>query len=157
MLHVPQFLATRTPPPVAGVKLPPIAPAEYLALRRAASGLPLDQVAERILASYSGRGARSVKKLGKTAARAEIITLLRLAERRGVVVRDKEALDRLRRGYDFDPHVYRQLAMAPAKRHPRICRGCGCSDHDPCHSANMNPCRWTAPATCSRCTYGDEE
>lgn len=152
MLHVPQFLATRTPPPVAGVKLPPIAPADYLALRRAASGQTIDQVAARILASY-----QFGKKMGKSAARAEILALLRLAERRGVVVRDKETLDRIRRGYDFDPHVYRRLATAPAKRHPKICRGCGCSDHDPCHSADMNPCRWAGPATCSRCTYGDEE
>lgn len=152
MLHVPQFLATCTPPPVAGVKLPPIAPAEYLALRRAASGLTIDQVAARILASY-----QFGKKMGKSAARAEILALLRLAERRGVVVRDKETLDRIRRGYDFDPHVYRQLATAPAKRLPKICRGCGCSDHDPCHSADMNPCRWTGPATCSRCTYGEDE
>lgn len=165
MLHVPRLLAVSFPPRPIGSKLPPLTPAAYLALRRKASGLSLDQAAERILASYAMRrsvpnGARVFvhhgKNMGKAAARAELVALLRIAERPGVIVREKETLDRIRRGFDFDPAVYCQLATATPKRQPRLCRGCGCSEHDPCHSADMNPCRWTGPASCSRCTYGDE-
>jgi hypothetical protein len=165
MLHVPRLLATWSPPPRVDAKLSPLAPAAYLALRREASGLSFDQAAERILASYARRrtasGERVIvfggKNMGKSAARAELVALLRLAERPGVIVREKDTLERIRRGYDFDPFVYRQLATAPAKRHPRICRGCGCSDHDPCHTEDMSPCRWAGLSVCSRCTYGEAE
>lgn len=148
MLHVPQFLATVAPPPPADPLHRPLTPAGYLALRRKASGRSVDQAGARIVGSCRTRRGR---RDGLAASLARLRDLLNLAERPGTVVRDRATLMLIRRGYDFDPDVYRQLATEPADRHPRICRECGCSQHDPCECDDGGTCGWAGAQICTRC------
>ncbi|CAN5370590.1 hypothetical protein BH10PSE14_BH10PSE14_04620 [soil metagenome] len=60
----------------------------------------------------------------------------------------------LRHAYPFDLHVLEQLvaislgAPLPA---PRLCRICGCSEHDPCEVAGAG-CWWVRGDVCSACS-----
>jgi len=151
MLHAPLFGRPVPPPPPAGA-LPPFTPASYLRLRRTAARLTIEQAAERIAdraAPVQGR------RIGRTNALAELRALLRQLETPGVVARSADTLALLRLAFPFDPDVYRQLATEPADRHPRICRGCGCSEHDACAVEPFGNCAWAAPTLCTRCTDGE--
>lgn len=142
MLHAhPLFGRPVPPPPVTPSLLAPFTPASYLRLRRSAAKLSVDQVAERLTS--------------KDRDQAEIRALVRLLETPGVVARHVATLDLLREAFPFDPDVYRQLAAEPAVRHPRICRGCGCSQWDPCEHAQHGPCAWAGTEICTRCTDGE--
>lgn len=118
----------------------PVTPAAYLRLRRGAERLTLEQAAERI----ATRGTD----------RAELVALMRLLEREGVVARDRATIQLLTLAYPLDVDVYFQLATEPADRHPSICRGCGCSEYDPCQR-ERGPCAWAGQNICTRCTDGE--
>lgn len=143
MLLAHQFLATRTPPPPpVGDRLrAPLTPAGYIRLRRKASDLSIDQVAERIAS--------------KGADLAEVRALVRMLETDGVKARSLDAIELLRVAFPIDPAVYHQLATEPADRHPSICRGCGCSHHDPCGDGVELACGWAMRDLCTRCSGGD--
>jgi hypothetical protein len=151
MLHAPLFGRPVPPPPPPGV-LPPFTPATYIALRRRASRLTIEQAAERIL---SGAIQVRPRKMGRSAALAELRELLRQLETPGVVARSTDTLLLVRLAFPFDPDVYCQLATEPADRHPRICRGCGCSQWDPCRHAHQRPCAWAGADICTHCTDGE--
>ena len=149
MLHAPLFGRPVPPPPPIGER-PPFTPSSYLALRRKAAGLTIDQVAELIVAQASRHALRS-RQIGRAAQIADLRTLLRQLETPGIVARLRATIDILAGTFPFDPDVYFQLATTPADRHPRICRGCGCTQEDACTGG----CRWAGQEICTRCSNGE--
>lgn len=116
--------------------LAPLTPAAYLTLRREAAGLTIAQVAERIAPRLQDR--------------VDAALLIDMLETPGCKARDRDTINRLRAVFPFDPDVYFQLATEPADRHPRVCRGCGCSHWDPCDGPD-GTCAWSTDASCTRC------
>jgi hypothetical protein len=117
--------------------LRPLTPAGYLRLRRAAIGLTIEQVAARISPTTRGRTV-----VGR---------MLRDLERDEVKVLSIDTLRPLARAIPMDLDVYAQLRDEPVDRHPRVCRGCGCSAYDACVDRDLRPCRWATPDLCSAC------
>jgi len=116
----------------------PVTPDQYLQLRRKAAGMSVKEVA--------GMLARNA---GEVAPALDLIYAL---ESPGRTARHPETLEALRSVFPFDPDVYRQLATYPTDQHPRICRGCGCSEWDPCIAGDgTHTCSWQGLATCTRC------
>lgn len=138
MMHA--FSRTFTLPPErllrAVADQAPLTPAAYLRLRREAAGLT-----ERRVAGMLAQKAEDV---------AAALDLVHVLETPGNVARRSETLDGLRDVFPFDPDVYRQLATAPVSQHPRICRGCGCSQWDPCGD-QQHACAWATDTACTRC------
>jgi hypothetical protein len=121
----------------ATVALPPVTPAAYLKLRREAAGLSVAAAARRL------NGGQSFEQAAR---------LIRQLEAKGVTARDRETVIGLADAFPLDPDVYMQLCGAPAHQHPSICRGCGCSEWDPCVSADgAHRCGWASRAACTRC------
>jgi len=114
----------------------PVTPAAYLRLRREAAGLSV-----RTVAGMLARNANDV---------AHALDLINALETPGNTARRPETLENLRDVFPFDPDVYRQLATAAADQHPRICRGCGCSQWDPCGNSH-NACAWATDKACTVC------
>jgi hypothetical protein len=131
MMHSP-ILPTTAPPADEAARL---RPAAYLRLRREAAGLSVEDVATKLAPAAAERAA----------ARA----LVRLLEVDLVVARKARPIERLAACYPLDPAVYYQLA-GPAP-HPPVCRGCGCSEWDPCQHEERGACSWTTPTRCSHC------
>ena len=133
MFHVAMPGERRRPAPSV---LLPLTPARYLRLRRIAAGLSVDAV------------ARSISANNQAEARA----LVMLLETEGSTARYRETVDAFADAFPIDIDVYFQLRDTPAEDHPRICRGCGCSESDPCVAGDgSHTCGWRGPATCSRC------
>ncbi len=111
-------------------------PANYLRLRRKASGLTLEQVAERLMS--------------RAGFRLMVVAFLRVLETDGCTAKHRDHIERLTSIFPLDPDVYFQLVNDPADSLPRICSGCGCSAYDPCTAAG-GTCRFVAPDACDRC------
>jgi transcriptional regulator with XRE-family HTH domain len=151
MLHAP-ILIRPAPAPVLFGEPAPLTPSDYVRLRRKAAGITIEQAAERIgFALFMQRGRSSVK----ANTLAEIRALLRQLETPGVVARAYATIERLACGFPIDADVYRQLATASADQHPRICRGCGCSQNDACRRDGAAPCAPAGLNICTRCTDGE--
>lgn len=133
MLHV------SIPPRRAGQSLAAriMTPANYLRLRRKASGLTLEQVAERLMP--------------RAGFRPMVVAFLRVLETDGCTAKHRDHIERLTSVYPLDADVYYQLVNDPADRLPRICSGCGCSAFDPCKNGDA-VCGFVAPDACNRCT-----
>jgi hypothetical protein len=114
----------------------PLTPAAYLRLRREAVAL-----SQRVVA---GMLARTADEVGPA------LDLIEVLETPGNTARRPETLESLRAVFSFDPDVYRQLATEPAELHPRVCRGCGCSEWDPC-VGDHDACAWATDTACTRC------
>ena len=135
----------------------PLTAASYLALRRTAAGVSQADLARAliILADNRRRGPspRSTTTEGRERFR-RFLDNVRLLEKSGSLATDRATLTAIASLFPFDPAVYHQLAKAP-NHHPRICRSCGCSGHDPCidddHARHDAVCRWITPALCSHC------
>lgn len=133
MLHV-SISARRTGKSLAARIM---TPANYLRLRRKASGLTLEQVAERLMP--------------RAGFRPMVVAFLRVLETDGCTARHRDHIERLTSVYPLDPDVYFQLVSDPADRLPRICSGCGCSAFDPCRHGD-DVCGFVAADACNRCT-----
>lgn len=118
----------------------PLRPHEYLRLRRQAAGMSISAVA--------------IMMMGNSREVPAAMDLIRSLETAGITARHDVTLAALRTAFPFDVDVYRQLRDEPADRHPRICRGCGCSEWDPCDSGH-GACAWASAHACTRCV-GDE-
>ena len=129
MLHAPIIAAP-------GQLLPPLSPDAYLKLRRQASGLSIVEVAHIIAPTKRDR--------------SEAVALVAILEAPGCRARHDETLEALAAAFRFDVSVYRQLADEPLERHPTVCRGCGCSEWDPCH-VEHGCCGWASRDACTRC------
>ncbi|MEG8045202.1 hypothetical protein QP175_02610 [Sphingomonas aerolata] len=133
MIHVAMPIERRHSAPSV---LLPLTPAHYLRLRRVAAGLSVDAV------------ARSISANNQAEARA----LVMLLETVGSTARYRETVEAVADAFPIDIDVYFQLRDTPAEDHPRICRGCGCSESDPCIAGDgSHTCDWCGPAMCSRC------
>ena len=132
----------------------PLTPAAYVALRRRAAGFTVENLARALVTvGIHGRRHRpTARQIATMQARAA--DHVRLMEQPGATVVSHDALRLLQSVMPFDPAVYRQLIDAPANRQSRICRGCGCSGHDPCVSEVdrvESICRMLSPELCSHC------
>ena len=132
----------------------PLSPADYLRLRRVASGYSPEAFA-RALLMVADHGQPPAARAGRTRDEEqqrfrETLDLVRLLETGGTVARRAQTLHAIQSLIPFDPDVYHQLANEPADRHPRVCRGCGCSGHDAC-STEHSVCAWVTPGWCSFC------
>lgn len=140
----------RRRPPIASVlqpslwpallEAPRLTPSDYLRLRRAAAGLSIAEAARKLIDSRADQ------------RRAE--EFLRRLETPGRTALYRSTVAHLLRAFLFDPSVYWQLAEEPMHRHPRICRGCGCSAHDRCTDAAGGACHWAEQDRCSACCAG---
>lgn len=133
MIHFALPADRRRPAPLV---LSPLSPAGYLRLRRKAAGLSVETVARRISANNQDE------------ARA----LVCLLETEGTKARYRETVEGFADAFPIDVDVYMQLRDTPSDQHPRICRGCGCSEWDPCVAGDgAHTCAWHGLATCTRC------
>ena len=133
MIHSALRADRRRPAPSV---LSPLSPAGYLRLRRKAAGLSVETVARRISANNQDE------------ARA----LVCLLETEGTKARYRETVEGFADAFPIDVDVYMQLRDTPGDQHPRICRGCGCSEWDPCVAGDgTHTCAWHGLATCTRC------
>lgn len=151
---LPMERATRAASGVAGA----MKPDGYLRLCREASGMTLEQVAHRLAANRDGAAMRDTAERSANLATpvAPAIDLVRALETPGNVARLATTLDALSAVYPFDPGVYRQLATEPADRHPRICRGCGCSEWD-ARDTMSEGLAWASDTACTRCLPTDTQ
>ena len=150
-MHASLHKQAKAPPLLA-----PLAPCDYLRLRRRAAGLTIDQLAYQIAHNIAHRFARTTEN--RSAEARERVKVIRdqltLLERPGSRARFTDILQGIERVIPFDPNVYCQLADEPADRHPLVCRSCGCSSHDPCID-NHSVCKWVSPQLCSHCAMED--
>ena len=127
-----EILARLPKPPAA----PPVAPWDYIRLRREAAGLSIAQAASRIV------------RVGEGLAQA--VANLRTFEFPNVRVKNIERF-KLERAFPFSAEIYRQLAFLSAEQHPRVCRGCGWDHWTPQVDINGDECGF-APEQADLCT-----
>lgn len=129
----------------------PITPAQYLTLRREASGLSRMEVARRLYDIKIKRfyGDRRSRRLFDSVAQA--LSTVEQLEIPGARSKYRPVIDVLGGIFPLDADVYHQLIDEPADRHPAICRSCGCSRHDACGGI----CTLTH-AVCNHCIAGAE-
>lgn len=153
MLHTPSFgRAVPRPVPQIATALGPLTPQAYLALRRRAARLSVEDAAA-LIHDRAGQHRTRARRQGRSAELAELRALIRQLESPGVLARHVTTLDLLSAAFPLDVNVYFQLAHEPVDVHPAVCRGCGCSQWDPC--ANEGGCRWASADLCTRCSGGD--
>lgn len=126
-----------------------LAPADYLHLRREAAGLDRYEVAARLAESVL-RAANDHVGRPLVHDRDDAIGLVRQLETPGIKARHRITIEALAQIIPLDVDVYFQLANEPPGRHPIVCRGCGCSEYDPCNGHD-GVCTWITPGVCSRC------
>lgn len=129
----------------------PLTPAAYLRLRREFAGISRQHVAAQLALVLAPRtddtDARAARAFG---SRDDALALVDQLETPGARARHREAIEVLQAIFPLDPDVYFQLADTPAHRHPRVCRGCGCSTYDTCNGHD-GVCTWATPSQCTRC------
>lgn len=151
MLHTPSFgRAVPRPVPQTATALGPLTPQAYLALRRRAARLSVDDAASLIVENTT-----SPRFMPRSERLAEARALIRQLETPGILARHVTTVDLLAAAFPLDPNVYYQLAHEPADRHPAVCRGCGCSQWDACDRGADGACAWASSDLCTRCSGGD--
>lgn len=110
---------------------PVVQPWDYVAMRRKAAGLSIEQVAQAL-------GGRAYERH------------LRLLETPNIRVR---ILADLNVALPFSADVYRQLADLPPHQHPRLCLHCGWDDHSTLPDDRDGYITWSREdeAICTRC------
>lgn len=111
--------------------VPVIQPWDYVAMRRKAAGLSIEQVAQAL----GGRAYERHLRLLETArARVRIVADLSVA-------------------LPFNADVYRQLADLPPHQHPRLCQHCGWDEHSEVPDRLDGLTSWSREddAICTRC------
>lgn len=124
-------------------------PGTYLAKRRQAAGLSIDDVAERI--STAPHLAAIDRKAWIERIEQDIDPI------------SADVLATLLVAYQFAPTIVWRLTDAPLFSPedlavPRICARCGCSDRDPCFLPGPEPrqcCGWASDDICTSCTGKD--
>lgn len=120
-----------------------LTPGAYLAKRRAAAGLTVADVAERLSSEprISERDrAAFIESIEADVVSPTIITL-----------------SALRMIYPFDIAVLAHLAADPAEAtgpQPRLCRECACSENDACIDRHGSGCWWVEEDLCIACAPG---
>lgn len=119
------------------------APGIYLAMRRAAAGLTIADVAARIGTEPHIPEHRRVEWIASIETNAGAATI--------------HTLSALRRVYPFSFDALAGLAAiadGEARIAPRLCRICACSEPDPCIDEDGNACSWSDEDLCSDCDPG---
>lgn len=113
---------------------PVIQPWDYVAMRRNAAGLTIDQLAAALGGKLFARHLRAIETPG-----------LRLQQ-----------IARLNQVIPFSATVYRQLADLPPHQHPRLCQRCGWDAHTDQPDGHGGLITWsrTDDAICTRCEQG---
>ncbi|MCW2412034.1 MULTISPECIES: XRE family transcriptional regulator [unclassified Sphingobium] len=117
-----------------------MSPGTYLARRRAAAGLEVEDVALRIETTPYPMNLR------------DRVAWLRNIERdvSPLTISTAVALQQL---YPFSGEVLVQLAACaeqPERTPPQLCRVCACTQHDPCCEGYLT-CGWAEPDLCTSC------
>lgn len=110
---------------------PVIQPWDYVAMRRKAAGLSIEQVAQAL----GGRAyERHLRLLETEGARVRIVADLNVA-------------------LPFNTDVYQQLADLPPHQHPRLCQRCGWDEHTDLPDRQDGLTAWSREddAICTRC------
>lgn len=115
---------------------PIIQPWDYVAMRRRAAGLSIEQVAAAL-------GGKAYERH------------LRMLETPGIRIKIVANLSSV---LAFSEDVYRQLADLPPHQHPRLCANCGWDDHTDQPDGKDNLTTWSRedPAICTRCEQHDD-
>lgn len=164
-MHVCTIPARQSGKPHVASLAQALKPGTYLALRRQAAGYSVDAFARALLLvaehyaparpAIHGRVPAARPTLDESRARfrkmRDTVTLLESPNGR---TNDADLLWAIASLFPFNRAVYHQLATAPANRHPRVCRGCGCSDHDACVDIQDHVCSLLTPDLCSHCVTG---
>lgn len=150
MLHVHDFL-TANPPRLAARSILPVSPATYLRLRREAAGLTVRQLADRLMRYRAQLLAEGTATHPAYTEARDAVALVELLEREGARAQHRATVEALAACMPLDVDVYFQLATEPARSHPRVCHGCGCSTHDACQHDSYGSCAWVSPTQCSHC------
>ncbi|HEX7852300.1 MAG TPA: helix-turn-helix transcriptional regulator [Sphingobium sp.] len=122
-------------------------PGQYLALRRRAAGLSVEDVAARISTDPRLTEIHRVAWIRRVEEDVAHISW--------------DVIDALFRLFPFSFAVLGALVelrsygpdFCPA---PRICSSCGCSEHEACRMDDSRSCAWAGPDTCTRCTPTEE-
>jgi hypothetical protein len=122
----------------------PMTPGRYLRLRREAAGLTIQHVVLMVVPARYRSAPDDRADLRNRIALAEEDALWRPAL--------PPLLDQLGGAFNFVPGIYWLLAVHhedPGRpiRIPRICRSCGCTEHDACHMPVQHA--GDAAATCA--------
>ncbi len=129
----------------------PLSAAGYLVLRRKAAGLTQQQLADRLIALRAQLlAAGDAPPIARTRA-ADMLDFVRMLEAPATRARLSDTLDAIAAVIPFDTAVYYQLANAKPQRHPRVCRGCGCSQQDACEHEHLGACAWSTTTSCTHC------
>lgn len=122
-------------------------PGEYLKLRRRAADLSIEEAQARLDdVLYGGARFLAVDRNARPAGqpREETADLARMEA--GLVIAGTRELALIKvHIFPIDPVIYLQLA---AGGYPRICRRCGCSQHDACFEGHAT-CSWHASDLCT--------
>ncbi len=106
----------------------PMTPAHYMRLRRAASGMSRRDLAYRLSSAFVPRHRQSDG--ARVPSLDEAMALIDMLETDGARARYRWTIEAIACFIPLDADVYHQLAADAEDRHPQICRGCGCTDHD---------------------------
>ena len=121
----------------ATASVPVIQPWDYVAMRRKAAGLSIEQVAQAL----GGRAyERHLRLLETPTLRLRILADLNVA-------------------LPFSEDVYRQLADLPPHQHPRLCHRCGWDERTDLPDYRDGYITWSRDddAICTRCEQGGAE
>ena len=112
-------------------RTPIIQPWDYVAMRRRAAGLSIEQVAAAL-------GGKAYERH------------LRMLETPGIRIKIVANLPAV---MAFSEDVYRQLADLPPHQHPRLCDSCGWDEHPDQPDLYDNLTTWSReqPSSCTRC------
>lgn len=156
MLHSHAFAPTRRSRPLPRIHdAHPLTPEAYVQLRRKAAGLEIRDLAARLSELRNAMIEARELPAGILAIRGDFVSMVMMLEAKGGRARLPETLGALATVMPFDPAVYQQLADRDPRRHPRVCRSCGCSAYDSCHHDDWGSCSWESPTHCSHCAARD--
>ncbi|WP_313228542.1 hypothetical protein [Sphingobium yanoikuyae] len=124
---------------------PVVMPWEYVAMRRTAAGMTIEQAARPYWHRLEHRAdvERNISALETVGFRMK---------------RDFFVAD-MSRAYTFNLDVYRQLCDTPPDQHPRLCLACGWDQWSTQYDTNGEEATWSQsdPDLCTRCEQLDRK
>lgn len=124
---------------------PVVMPWEYVAMRRTAAGMTIEQAARPYWhrAEHQADVERNIGALETVGFRMK---------------RDFFVAD-MSRAYSFNVDVYRQLCDTPPDQHPRLCLACGWDQWSTQYDTNGEEATWSQsdPDLCTRCEQLDRK
>lgn len=150
MIHTRDFVAAapRRAPLTRRADAIPMTPAMYVRLRRMAAGLTEQQLADRLAVVFRRERPRMPVTYPFAVHMLYAVRALEMPTAKALM---RETVAAFAEVMPFDADVYWQLRDNKPTRHPRVCRGCGCSQHDACQHDHWGNCSWASPTQCSHC------